>query len=97
MNNGIKILEDDSIFINSISVVGGVANNEYIKRNLENNFNSKKIRIFYPIKEMMSDNAAMIAWACIKNYKKNKHNLFFKPQSRMRINEISQNKHRNIK
>ena len=89
LKNGIKMLEGKNIFINSISVVGGVANNEYIKRNLENNFNSKKVRIFYPIKEMMSDNAAMIAWACLRNYKKNEHNLFFKPQSRMRINQIS--------
>ena len=34
---------------------------------------------------MMSDNAAMIAWACIKNYNKTKDDLFFRPKPRLEI------------
>ena len=37
---------------------------------------------------MMSDNAAMIAWACLKNYDKNKADLYFRPKPRMEINNI---------
>ena len=36
---------------------------------------------------MMSDNAAMIAWACFKNSKNSKNNIYFKPQARMKVNE----------
>ena len=35
---------------------------------------------------MMSDNAAMIAWACIYKYNKNDDNLNFKPNPRLTIN-----------
>ena len=34
---------------------------------------------------MMIDNAAMIAWACYKNYHKSKDNIYFKPQPRMGV------------
>ncbi len=81
-------LNTNKINIKSISVVGGVANNEYIRKKLENLFEQKKIKLYYPLKEMMSDNAAMIAWACLKNYSEEKNNIFFKPEPRMKINEI---------
>ncbi len=84
----LKNLKTKSINIKSISVVGGVANNEYIKKKLENEFFKKDIKIFYPLKEMISDNAAMIAWACIKNYTNKKNNIFFKPEPRMQINNF---------
>ncbi len=84
---GIDILSKRNIFIKSISIVGGVANNEYISKNLETLFDQSKIKLCYPIKEMMSDNAAMIAWACFVNYNKYKNNIFFKPQPRLKINE----------
>ena len=32
---------------------------------------------------MMGDNAAMIAWACMKFYKKDRSDLFFKPMPRL--------------
>ena len=63
----LEFLNTKNISLKSTSIVGGVANNFYIRRNLENLF-EKNIELYYPIKEMMSDNAAMIAWACIKNY-----------------------------
>tara|TARA_B100001287_G_C22684984_1_gene532799 strand:+ start:833 stop:1849 length:1017 start_codon:yes stop_codon:yes gene_type:complete len=74
--------------IKSISVVGGVANNKYIKKKLEDFLYNKEIEIYYPIKEMMSDNAAMIAWACLNNYNSKRNNLFFKPEPRLKINEL---------
>ena len=84
---GIDILNNKNVFIKSISVVGGVANNMYIKNKLENLFHERNIKLYYPIKEMMSDNAAMIAWACIKNYREDKKNIFFKPQPRLKIKD----------
>ena len=65
--------------------MGGVANNNYIRHKLENLFDKRKIKLYYPLKEMMSDNAAMIAWACIKNYNKDKINIFFRPDPRLKI------------
>ncbi len=88
IETAIDILYKENIFIKSISIVGGVANNEYIKNKLKNLFDHKKIKLYYPIKEMTSDNAAMIAWACIKNYQKSKDDIFFKPKARMKINDF---------
>ncbi len=81
----IEMLKKEGVNIKSISIVGGVANNKYIKGKLKNMFFDKEISILYPIKEMMGDNAAMIAWACINNYNKEKNNIHFKPQARMKI------------
>ena len=36
---------------------------------------------------MISDNAAMIAWACIKNYKNKNQDLNFKPNPRLKIHD----------
>tara|TARA_B100001057_G_scaffold394076_1_gene403185 strand:- start:1286 stop:2296 length:1011 start_codon:yes stop_codon:yes gene_type:complete len=87
ISSGIDILSKRNIFIKSISVVGGVANNKYILKNLETLFVQSEIKLCYPIEEMKSDNAAMIAWACFVNYNKAKDNIFFKPQPRLKINE----------
>ncbi len=87
LNKCIEDLNKKRIKIKSISIVGGVANNKYIKNKLKLLFGQKKIKIYYPIKEMMSDNAAMIAWACIKNYNRKKHNVFFRSSPRMKVDE----------
>ena len=84
----LKILNEKNDEVKSISIVGGVSNNKYIRKNLENIFEEKGINIYYPIKEMMSDNAAMIAWACLNNYDDQKENIFFRPDPRLEINEI---------
>ena len=76
----------DKQYVKSISVVGGVSNNKYIKNKIENFFINKNIEIYYPLKEMMTDNAAMIAWACYKNYNINKQDIYFKPQPKMLVN-----------
>ncbi len=86
IEKGLKILFEKKVPVKSISIVGGVANNIYIKNKLEKLFEKKSIELYYPINEMMGDNAAMIAWACIKNYEERKNNIFFKPDPRLKIN-----------
>ena len=81
----VNILSNKNLNIEQISIVGGVINNKYIRDNFENRFKKYKIKILYPLKEMMSDNAAMIAWACFKNLKKNNANINFKIDPRLKI------------
>ena len=88
LERGLKRLSSENKNIRSISVVGGVSNNKYIRSKLENFFVEKNIEIYYPIKEMMGDNAAMIAWACMKFYKKDRNDLFFKPMPRLGIRSV---------
>tara|TARA_X000000950_G_scaffold62464_1_gene76253 strand:- start:3142 stop:4104 length:963 start_codon:yes stop_codon:yes gene_type:complete len=85
LERGLERLKLDNKNIKSISVVGGVSNNKYIRKRLENFFINKNIEIYYPLKEMMIDNAAMIAWACYRNYHVNRSNIYFKPQPRMEV------------
>jgi len=68
----------------SVSVVGGVANNDYLKKCFKNIEETKTIKFIYPPKDMMNDNAAMIAWATILKHKNN-HDLNFKPNPRLAI------------
>ena len=81
----VNMLTNKNLNIEQISIVGGVINNKYIRDNFENHFEKYKIKILYPLKEMMSDNAAMIAWACFKNLKKNNANINFKIDPRLKI------------
>jgi len=68
----------------SVSIVGGVANNDYLKKCFRNIKEKEAIDFIYPPKYMMNDNAAMIAWATILKYK-NSHDLNFKPNPRLSI------------
>ena len=88
LERGLKRLSSENKNIRSISVVGGVSNNKYIRNKIENFFVKKNIEIYYPIKEMMGDNAAMIAWACMKFYNKDRNNLFFKPMPRLEVRHV---------
>ncbi len=88
LERGLKRLSSENKNIRSISVVGGVSNNKYIRSKIENFFVQKNIEIYYPIKEMMGDNAAMIAWACMKFYKKERNDLFFKPMPRLGVRSV---------
>ena len=85
LERGLERLKLYKVNVKSLSVVGGVSNNKYIKKKLENFFINKNIEIYYPLKEMMIDNAAMIAWACYKNYHISKDDVYFKPQPRMDV------------
>ncbi len=88
LERGLKRLSHDRININSISIVGGVSNNKYIQKKIESFFTKKSVEIYYPLKEMMGDNAAMIAWACLKFYDKSRSDLFFKPKPRLSVRSI---------
>ena len=88
LDRGLERLRSDKQNVRSISVVGGVSNNIYIKNKIENHFMNRNIEIYYPLKEMMIDNAAMIAWSCIKFYKKDRNDLFFKPMPRLRVRSV---------
>ena len=88
LERGLERLMSDHKNIKSISVVGGVSNNKYIRNKMENFFINKKIEIYYPLKEMMIDNAAMIAWSCIKYYNKERNDLFFKPKPRLSVRSV---------
>jgi N6-L-threonylcarbamoyladenine synthase len=69
----------------SVSIVGGVANNDYLKKCFKNIEKKENIEFVYPPKYMMNDNAAMIAWATILKHRNN-HDLNFKPNPRLTIN-----------
>ena len=66
MKRGLERLKLDKVNVKSLSVVGGVSNNKYIKNKLENFFINKRIEIYYPLKEMMIDNAAILHGHVIK-------------------------------
>ena len=70
----------------TVSVVGGVANNNHLRKNFQNLEAKRDVKFIYPPQYMMNDNAAMIAWATIlKNL--DKHDLTFRPNPRLTIKE----------
>ena len=84
LNKVIKKLYKDKDNNLSVSVVGGVANNDYLKECFQKIEKKENIKFIYPPKYMMSDNAAMIAWATILKQAKD-HDLNFKPNPRLAI------------
>ena len=85
LNEAIRQFYKDNTKNLSISVVGGVANNDYLKKCFKNIEKKENIEFVYPPKYMMNDNAAMIAWATILKHRNN-HDLNFKPNPRLTIN-----------
>ena len=81
----IKLIKNN-IKTSSLSIVGGVASNEKIKSELFNVLQKYNMPLLQPPKDMLTDNAAMVAWACIYKYSKLTKGLFFKPSSRLKIN-----------
>ncbi len=88
LERGLERLISDRKIVKSISVVGGVSNNKYIRNKIENFFVNRNIEIYYPLKEMMIDNAAMIAWSSMKFYNKERNDLFFKPKPRLSVRSV---------
>ena len=84
LNKALKKLYIDNNKNLSVSVVGGVANNDYIKKCFKNIEEREVINFVYPPKYMMNDNAAMIAWATILKHRNN-HDLNFKPNPRLTV------------
>ena len=83
LDRAIKMIEKNNNKI-SISVVGGVANNNYLKSCFEIFERKNNVKYIYPPKYMMSDNAAMIAWATILKYSEI-NNINFVPNPRLTI------------
>ena len=84
LNKVIKELYRNNTKDLSVSVVGGVANNDYLKKCFKNIEERETIKFVYPPKDMMNDNAAMIAWATILKHR-NSHDLNFKPNPRLTV------------
>ena len=80
---------ENKINIDSISLVGGVAKNKYIQNKLSSYCKKYNITVLLPISEMISDNAAMIAWACLKKYNKSMIDINFKADPRLAIDNIN--------
>ena len=75
--------------IGQISLVGGVANNKYLQSGLQNIFKNDNVNFILPPKFMLSDNAAMIAWACMQKKPTSKfNNINFKPNPRLKLSNI---------
>ena len=84
----IKYLNEKNINISQISLVGGVASNKYIYKRIKNIAKNYSCSVVKPPKYMLSDNAAMIGWACIQKYSISQYSdLFFKPNPRLTINK----------
>ncbi len=88
LKNAIKLLDSRKINVKSLSVVGGVSNNTYIKDKLSSFALEENISLYYPLAEMMSDNAAMIGWACINNFQIRKSDINFKVNPRMIVESL---------
>ena len=84
LNKVIKELYRNNTKDLSVSIVGGVANNDYLKKCFKNIEERETIKFVYPPKDMMNDNAAMIAWATILKHR-NSHDLNFKPNPRLTV------------
>ena len=85
LNKVIKKIYESETKDLSVSVVGGVANNDYLKKCFKNIEEKENIKFIYPPKYMMNDNAAMIAWATILKHRNNS-DLNFKPNPRLTVN-----------
>ena len=84
----LKYLKDRKVNISQIALVGGVAANNYIYNNIKKHSLIHNIKVILPPKKMLSDNAAMIGWACIKKIGIKKiNNLYFKENPRLTLNE----------
>ena len=81
-------LANKNIIVSQISLVGGVAANKYIYTNIKKTAFMNNCSLIMPKKYMLSDNAAMIGWACIQKYQKQfKSNIFFEANPRLTIKD----------
>ena len=64
----LEYLKKRKINISQISLVGGVAANQFIYNKIKKIAHNNACSIIMPPKYMLSDNAAMIGWACIHKY-----------------------------
>ena len=75
-----------NIKINQISLVGGVASNKRILNEVKKVSAKLGCSVIIPPKNMLSDNAAMIAWACLQKKPIKKYdNIYFKVDPRLKV------------
>ncbi|MDC0192614.1 tRNA (adenosine(37)-N6)-threonylcarbamoyltransferase complex transferase subunit TsaD [Alphaproteobacteria bacterium] len=85
-NMTIEYLKNKNINITQLSLVGGVAANKFIYNKLAIECLKNNIEIILPPKNMLSDNAAMVGWACIKKLCNNNiDDLYFKENPRLTL------------
>ena len=85
-NMTLEYLKNQNVNIAQLSLVGGVAANKFIYNKLEKECLKNNMKIMLPPKNMLSDNAAMIGWACIKKlYNNNINDLYFKENPRLTL------------
>ena len=85
VNKTLKKLTEESVNVKSLSIVGGVSNNKYISKKIKDAFQHQNVNILFPPKEMMSDNAAMIAWNCLNKNIETASDLYYKANPRLSI------------
>ena len=85
-SNLLNYLNNNNMIINHMSLVGGVAKNKYLYKRLSSHCKKNNMKIYLPLIEMLGDNAAMIAWTCIKKFNDNLVDINFKPKPRLSIN-----------
>lgn len=84
----LEYLKKRKINISQISLVGGVAANQFIYEKIKKIAHDHTCSIIMPPKYMLSDNAAMIGWACIqKNLLNGFSDLYFKVNPRLTIKD----------
>ena len=84
----LEYLKKRKINISQISLVGGVAANQSIYEKIKKIVDDHACSIIMPPKYMLSDNAAMIGWACIQKYLLNGFSdLYFKANPRLTIKD----------
>ena len=82
----LEYLSGNNICIKQVALVGGVAANQYIHKKIKDLSLKKNVNIIVPPNNMLSDNAAMIGWACLQKLKIKKiDDLFFKENPRLSI------------
>ena len=84
-----KYLKSKKINISQIALVGGVAANKYIYNKIKICAKMNNCEVILPIDNMLSDNAAMIGWACIqKTYLKDFSNIHFNADPRLKTFDL---------
>ena len=82
----LEYLDNQNINIKQVALVGGVASNQYIYKKIKDLSLKKNVSIIVPPNNMLSDNAAMIGWACLQKLKTKKiDDLFFRENPRLSI------------
>ena len=84
IDRAVKNIERDKNKNFTISVVGGVANNNYLKKCFRKFESENNLKFLFPPQYMMNDNASMVAWTAILKYSKI-NDINFKPDPRLSI------------